>query len=566
MVISPLIALMEDQVNSLLEKKIPAYLLHSGQNEKTRRSQLNAWIDNPYGILYVSPERLKNQKFRDLMNAVKISHIAIDEAHCISQWGHDFRPAYLKISDFIENLNQRPPVIALTATANERVFDEIKAFTGMLNPMVVRQSFERKNIAISFNHTSAPLPRLWSRMKEEMDASSIVYLRSRRGVKSVNETLSSLGVKSQYYHGNISFESRKLISDQWKNASDQCMVATNAFGMGIDKKDVRVVYHLDVPSSVEEYYQEIGRAGRDGLPAYAISFLTPEMNDQLVKKLQASHVNSSSWNRLMERLNELELQAPVRFIIRNECRKIGLSSFQLLNTLSVLEKGGWVMTSEGIKDPSRIMIKEKLLNSKGRNIQNSDAQILKFILAHYDHLFDAHIIVSEEFIADELGIDCQQVIESLLRLENLGIISYQRRKEKPWIKLNEKLQNGIYKEEILPTINASINNLNSMISIIESSSCRMQLILKYFGEEVGDCGICDNCIKKSSSSNPENVIARVFKGLTVGDQFNVHSELMDLDHNQKKMLLNHLQVLEDEDIIVMDGSMITLLKDHSMKL
>ncbi|NNF35470.1 MAG: RecQ family ATP-dependent DNA helicase [Saprospiraceae bacterium] len=572
LVISPLIALMEDQVGNMRRKGIPAFLLHSGLSQEARNNQLSQFLEAPASILYVSPERLKSPSFISTIRSVKLSHIAIDEAHCISQWGHDFRPSYLEIANFIKKLIHRPQITALTATATPLIIKEVIEFCNMENPQIVKASLARKNIEINVIQSGNPKMALLNKLKTSNDGSNIVYLRSRRGVKSLQESISSFGKVAYYYHGNMSYGDRNLVAEQWSGSPGSTMVATNAFGMGIDKSDVRMVFHLDIPPSIEEYYQEIGRAGRDGKISQTYILLQPKAEHLTLKKLKASFLNQEQVTYLSTSFDELYRNNGITriepFTLRERCKEYKMTSLQLLNALNILEKSGCLTMSKGIKDPSRIMLSDSVADTSNKEKLKEKAHlILDHLLKNYEHLFDSHVVVSEEMICRHLNISIQELYDNLNELSNAGYLFFQKRNDKPWVEITGKVPHGLYYKYVVPIQQSRLRSLEEMINLIQTKECRMKQILEYFGETDSDnCSICDQCQTDELPEILENSFVKMFNSMKTGHSFNLIESLKYIERDQKRKILTNLQMLADEEIISIKNGEITLLKPHKINI
>jgi len=573
LVVSPLIALMEDQVSNMRHKGLPAYLLHSGLPSEERKNQLNQFLESPASILYVSPERLKNASFISVIKSLKLSHIAIDEAHCISQWGHDFRPSYLEIGNFIKKLAYRPQITALTATATPLIIKEIIDYCCLENPEIIKASLARNNIEINVVQSGNPRMTLLDKLNVSDDGSNIVYMRSRRGVKSLQESISSFGKNAFYYHGNLSYADRNRVAEQWTNTPGSTMVATNAFGMGIDKSDVRMVFHLDIPPSIEEYYQEIGRAGRDGKYSQTYILLPPRADQLTQKKLKASFLDqqqvsslSTSLNELFEKNNETIRIDP--FILRQNCKEYGMTSLQLLNALNILAKSGLLLLSKGIKDPSRIMLNESVADTSYKlGLKKEAILVIDHLLKNYEHLFDAHVVVSEEMICNHLKISIPQLYDILEELSSAGFLFFQKRIETPWVEIIDTIPDDIYYKYVVPIQQSRLRSLEEMVNLINSNGCRMKQILDYFGEDdLVSCGICDQCQSIEISTMKEDPFINMFNSMEPGKSFNLLEKLKHIERHQKRKILTKLQILADEEIISMKNGEVTLLKPYKLNL
>jgi ATP-dependent DNA helicase RecQ len=554
LVISPLIALMEDQVESLAEKNIPAFVVHSGMDNLKVLESLNNFKRVEYGLLYISPERLTNASFKDYIKGIELSHVAIDEAHCISQWGHDFRPTYLEIANLIKSLNGSPQITALTATATSSTLLEIIKYSGLKNPSIVKSSFKRSNIGIEIIKSHSPFQDLRDYFKLYQGNTSIVYLRSRRGVKVVAEQLNAAQIDSRYYHGHMSFHQRKSIATDWKNGIFKTICATNAFGMGIDKSDVRAVFHLDIPPSIEEYYQEIGRAGRDGKAAIAKTYIGPDTLSKFIENTYKTQVSIQDlkvfldWLELQIKANNSRTLYPV--ILRDVGKELGMHPFKIFSCLQILEKSGKVFLSEGLKTPSRIRFYAPKVKTQTFHIKKENRyKIAEYLLRNYEHLFDAHIVVVEEHIANVLELDLQNVLDDLRQLAIEKIISYEERKDIPLLKVISDLKMSFAEEALVRNQEVKKTKALAMIDFINSEKCRMQNLMDYFGESSDPCHQCDICTKENKVGSSLDRFYHKVMNATPHQPVVIREALTALNLEERKRAIRKLQLLENEEKI-----------------
>lgn len=502
-VVSPLIALMQDQVESLNTRGVFAKAIYSGLGYKQVDLILDNFVNGPLKILYVSPERLETDIFIERFKLANVSLIAIDEAHCISQWGHDFRPSYFNIQKLRE-FKPETPIIAVTATATEKVADDIMARLEFNNPAFFKSTFKRDNISFTVMMTEEKEEALLS-LLSKLKGSGIVYVRSRSKVQQLSKFLNSKGFSSSYYHGGLNMMTRSRVQKEWINNKHQIIVSTNAFGMGVDKADVRFVIHYDIPPSIEEYYQEAGRGGRDGKLAFAISIIG--YSD--IVKLQKFHLNT--YPDLVD--IEVFYERLCSFVKvgygsgAGETKEIKIEDFSNLyryslsfiySCLNILEKEGWMVLNEGIKNPSKVVFtspKDRIsLSTRNKGIK---AEIMLYLLRKYEGVFIDYVKIDEGAIANDLGIQLAVVEKELNVMKRESILDYLPSSEIPRILFlldrpapkSFSIDKARYKER---ESNAFVK-MRAIQEYMITNKCRQKVILEYFGEEGSDCGICDIC-------------------------------------------------------------------------
>ena len=515
-VISPLIALMQDQVQQLKHRNISAIGIFSGMH----KNQIDIALDNCiYGdikFLYVSPERLQTKLFIERAKQMKINLLAIDEAHCISQWGYDFRPPYTKIADFRKLI---PPVslIALTATATQEVKIDIIEKLEMINPQVFQQSFARANLSYSAFKEDDKERRLM-KILQNVQGSAVVYVRNRRRTQEVSDTLNKYNIQSTFYHAGLNPTERTKRQENWIKNRVRAIVATNAFGMGIDKPDVRTVIHLDLPDTLEAYYQEAGRAGRDGEKAYAVALFNQSDIDGLEKNVLQSYPPIELIRRVYQCLGNLfQLAvgsgefASYDFDLIEFQRRFDLPSTNTYFALKILQNQGFIQLSEGFKNTSKMMFKVDNRQLYDFQLRNSKYDsFIKLILRMYGgDLFSTFLNISETNIAKAYSIPVKEIEMWLSTLEKFDILFYDKQKDKPQL----TFLTPRFDVKELPLQELEINNRKER-DIQKSKSvkhyaeqpnrCRTQLLLEYFNEITdSECGICDNCLKKKKQSKIE---------------------------------------------------------------
>jgi ATP-dependent DNA helicase RecQ len=525
LVVSPLIALMKDQVDNLKKKGIRATAIHSGMH----RDEIEMAIGNcRYGnikLLYVSPERLTTERMREMLRSIRVNLVAVDEAHCISQWGYDFRPPYLKIAE-IRQFLPGVPVLALTATATAKVIRDIQKKLEFKSENVFRKSFERKNLTYLVIREEDKRKRLLN-IAAKLKGTGIVYVRNRRHTREIAEFLRKNGVSADHYHAGLDQKTRDKKQVAWVSEETRIIVATNAFGMGIDKPNVRFVVHLDLPDSIEAYFQEAGRAGRDEKPSYAVLlYETADIVDSR-HNLTVAFPDPKQIKSVYQALGNY-LQLPVgagkdlsiEFDLNDFSEKNGFASILAFNSLKFLEKEGYILLTDAISNPSRIFIKadkEALYRFQVGN--EFYDHFIKLLLRSYSGIFTEFVRISEQEIARRSGLKTEEVVKHLKRLEKLQILDYAPQTDKPLlIFLQERLDIRdirISQENFNDRLKETGERIESMIRYaVSENQCRSQALLAYFGEcNTRRCGKCDVCIERNKISLNEmefdNILSRI---------------------------------------------------------
>ena len=509
-VVSPLIALMHDQVDNLKRRGIPAIAITSAM----RKRELDIALDNcVYGkikFLYLSPERLQTELARVRIGKMKVNMIAVDEAHCISQWGYDFRPPYLQVADLRE-ICPDVPVLALTATAIPKVVTDIQEQLLFKTKNVFQSSFLRSNLAYTVKKTEDKISPL-IKLSQQTDGSGIVYARSRRKTMEVASLLSKNNVAATFYHAGLSPEERTKRQKQWLTGECKVIVATNAFGMGIDKSDVRFVVHLDLPDSPEAYFQEAGRAGRDGKPAAALLFYNPKDIDDLERNFEASFPPLSEIKRTYQALSNM-YEVPVgsgagmTLIFDQEklCKTYKLEAIKVFHSLNFLEKEGYIAVNDAVFTPARLKMITNNETLYRFQVENPKLEgFIKSLLRMYAGLFDEYVRIVEKDIAKRANMTELEVKRVLKDLEQRDLLNYIPQNDRPLFTFllprvdAKKLY--IAPEHLIERKKITSLRIKAMISYISGDAvCRQAQLLAYFGElNVEHCGVCDSGIKKTS--------------------------------------------------------------------
>ena len=507
-VITPLIALMKDQVQNLRKRGIKALAIYSGMTRQEIVTALENCIFGDYKFLYISPERLDTEIFRIKLRSMKVSMITVDESHCISQWGYDFRPAYLKIAE-IRELLPGVPVLALTATATPEVVKDIQSRLNFREENVFRMSFERKNLAYIVRKTDNKTGELLHILKR-INGSAIIYVRNRRRTKEITELLMQEGITADFYHAGLDNAVKDLRQKRWQNGEIRVMVATNAFGMGIDKPDVRIVLHIDLPDSPEAYFQEAGRAGRDGLKAYAVILYAKSDKMTLHKRVADTFPEKEYILQVYEHLQYYYqmamgdgFQCIREFNLEEFCRKFKYFPVPVDSALKILTQAGYLEYTDEQDNASRILFtirRDELY--KLREMGTEAETLIQTILRSYTGVFTDYAYISEDTQAIRTGLTRQQIYNILVTLTKRRIVDYIPHKKTPYIiYTRERLElrylhipASVY-EERKARYEARIKAMEEYVT--SESVCRSRMLLRYFGEKnEHNCKQCDVCLNR----------------------------------------------------------------------
>jgi len=564
LVVSPLVALMKDQVQNLRENGIKAELLYSGLSRHEIENILNKCLFGNVKFLYISPERISSDIFRKKAVQMNVCLIAVDESHCISQWGYDFRPSYLKIISLRELLPD-VPVLALTATATKDVVSDIQEKLGFPEKNVYRKSFERKNLVYLVRETEDK-PKYLLKILNKQKGSSVVYVRSRKKCKELAEFLKNNRVKAEFYHAGLPNEVKDFRQERWRKGIVQVMVATNAFGMGIDKSDVRSVVHMDLPDTLEAYFQEAGRAGRDGKRAYAVMLYSNPDKVQLLKRIKTSFPEKDMIVRTYQALgNFLQVaegagkDAVFDFDLGQFCQNFKFNVLQAFSALKILQRAGYIELTDDLEHESRIHFAVQRDDLYKFQVANKDFDaFIKILLRSYTGLFTDYVPINIDTLSKRIKADKELIIEYLKELSKYGIIKYIPRKKTPFI---------LYTQERLPVSFIKLNKevyqarkekleskIQSVIDYAESENiCRSKFLLEYFGQKYApDCGMCDICKSKEEKELSEEEIKEIYYAILnlIENDYLCIDELVDrLEYKDDKILevIQHLKDNEEVD-------------------
>ena len=570
-VITPLIALMKDQVEHLRHKGIAAAAIYSGMSRDAIVTTLENCIFGGVKLLYISPERISSDLFQIKLKHIKVSFITVDEAHCISQWGYDFRPSYLQIA-VIRKLVPNVPILALTATATPDVIDDIQERLGFTEKNVFRMSFERKNLVYVVRQAEDKEAEM-VHILQSIPKTAIVYCRSRKRTKEIAQLLMQYGISATWYHAGLEPAVKDQRQSEWQHDKVRVIVATNAFGMGIDKADVRVVVHMDCPSSLEAYFQEAGRAGRDGQKAYAVLLYNGHDNRTLQKRVEDTFPPKEYVQQVYEHLAyfyQIGVDSgegcTFEFPIDKFCATFKHFPIRANAALILLQRAGYIDYEPNPDNNARVRFllrRDDLYRLDSLSEKENDVVIT--LLRNYGGLFTDYGYVDESYIAQEAGLDRNQTYMVLVNLSKKRIIDFIPRKSIPLISYKRDrvdgsdviLDKSVYeerKEQFQKSINSVINYAQN------DRVCRSRQLLYYFGEKKSvDCEQCDVCLSHShhdDHNQQEEIKEKLLAMVADGERHHV-TEVRQLDEDWD-MVTKVMKELMDEEQLLMDGSYLIL--------
>ena len=572
LVVSPLIALMKDQVENLRAKGIPALQIFSGMPYREVVQTLKNAMSGRYKFLYCSPERLHSSLFREYLPGIPLSFVAVDEAHCISQWGYDFRPAYMNIVA-IRELKPGIPFLALTASATTDVREDIMKQLGFRNGRLFKKSFARPNLGYRVIETDSRIQRCIS-ILQKTEGSAIVYCKSRKRTQEITELLTLEKISADYYHAGLDAETRNLRQENWIANRTRVIVCTNAFGMGIDKPDVRIVIHVDCPDSLEHYYQEAGRAGRDGKKSYALLLRSPLQIAELKALPGIRYPSMEVIRKVYQALGDyLQVAAGTGediyfdFDLNEFVKRFRLSVFEAIYALQALDQEGIISMNEQVFIPSRLEFTTTRESLAYYEEQNPAAEpLIKMLLRTYGGILDQPTGISEKQLARLLRKELSEVKHALQIFHQSGLVNYVPRKNNPQVRW---LQHRVKAEDLyidhgryLERKKAFEKRLDAMIHYMEEKNeCRSKLICEYFGDHgVAQCGICDYCMNiqhKNISEDQFRMITERIEQLLMNNSLmpgQLMEHLQDIIATDSKKIIDHL-LAEGKLWVQKDGSL-----------
>ena len=561
-VITPLIALMKDQVAHLVEKGIPAAAIYSGMHPDQQELAYNQAVYGRLKFLYVSPERLQTDGFVEALKRMKVCLLAVDESHCISQWGYDFRPPYLKIAD-IRPYMPKTPVLALTATATAKVVDDIQLRLGFKQKIVFQSSFERKNLTYNVFHEADKYGVLRRKLEAMTEGSAIVYVRNRKRTQVIADWLNSVGISATFYHAGLDAMTRDERQDLWMKGKVKVIAATNAFGMGIDKPDVRLVIHMDLPDSIEAYFQEAGRAGRDLKPAEAFLLVSPADIQKLQENLTLSFPELERIKLIYNALGNY-FNIPVGagenvsypLVISEFANRYGFNVLEVYHTLRILEKEGFLMLSDSFNEPSKVMIKASRDDIYGFQVNNpSFGEIIKFMLRSLPGVLTDFVKINEETMAKKTGLTVEKVVDQLKKLEAYHFLSYAPRNDKPQVLfLSEFVDTkhfNLSKEHYHDRKHEAELRVKAVVDFVNNDEeCRSVQLLRYFNEKAKcNCGRCDVCKRQGKAPVPYRSIEEKLESVMHENALSVQDVLSQCKEYDASEVLDAIRFLVDNEVL-----------------
>ncbi|MEC3881367.1 RecQ family ATP-dependent DNA helicase [Parapedobacter sp. 10938] len=563
-VVTPLIALMKDQVENLQAKGIKAVAIFSGMTKREVDIALDNCIYGPIKFLYLSPERLGSDLVQERIRHMTVNLLTVDEAHCISQWGYDFRPSYLHIAA-LRSLQPGVPFLALTATATARVVDDIQTQLRFAENRVLRKSFVRENLAyMAFDEEDKQGRML--RIIRKLQGSGIVYVRNRRETQETARILLNEGISADFYHAGLDTPERTRKQGAWKAGNIRVIVATNAFGMGIDKPDVRFVIHLDIPDSLEAYYQEAGRAGRDGKKAYAVLLYHQSDRNQLLKNHTLSFPSVDYIKQVYQYLGNYYQLAygagegvTLDFDIGDFCSRYKLDVVMTLNALKFIERDGWINVTESVYIPSRVKFEadqQYLYKFQVGNVAYDG--LIKTILRSHGGAFDDFVHIREYELAKRLGTQRAAIVDMLGHLQQMEILSYLPQTDSPKLQfLRPRIDNKrlhIDSQYIRARKTVKQGQLDAVFAYLESTDCRSRQLLAYFDEDNSTpCGICDRCLVRNKVENVEERLMAELAELLSDGPLDIDQLVLGLQAGDEASRLVFIRKRLDEGRLKVNG-------------
>ncbi len=568
-VITPLISLMKDQVMHLKKIGIAAAAIFSGMHHNEIEIIYNQAAFGMLKFLYVSPERLMTDAFIEALKKMNVNMIAVDESHCISQWGYDFRPPYLKIAE-IRKYVPHAPVLALTATATPQVVEDIQYRIGFKKNNVFQTSYERKNVTYNVIHEADKFGLMYRLFKKMDKGSGIVYVRSRKRTKIIADWLQSVGISASFYHAGLDAKLRDYRQQLWMDGKIKVIVATNAFGMGIDKPDVRLVVHMDLPDSLEAYFQEAGRAGRDLQPSEAFLLVSDTDVNKLQENIQSSYPDLNRIKTIYDAIGNY-LQIPIGagleqrydFDINDFAQCYNLSLLEAFNAIKLIEREGFLITSEALNTPTKIHIRASREDLYRFQIEYKEFDtIIKYLLRNTPGVLSDLVNIREEQISQKTGMPVDKISRQLSQLERLNFMTYIPRSDRPNIQLLTErmdskhfhLSDEVYKNRK----DDAAKRAQAVIDFVNNDKvCRSVQLLRYFGEDIKkSCDKCDVC----SSQNKMNINEKEYQDISENiihelreSDSNIYNVLNKINQYHEEKVLKTIRIMIDNNIIRQDS-------------
>lgn len=565
-VVTPLIALMKDQVDNLRSKNVLATAVYSGMSNEKIKTELENCVFGDYKFLYVSPERLETDLFIRCVRQMNVNLIAVDEAHCISQWGYDFRPSYLKIAELRKYVSA--PVLALTATAKEDVVDDIQLQLHFSAKNVLKKSFERKNLRYLVRKTDDKLAYCF-RILNNTNGTAIVYVRSRKKTKEISDILSNEGISAEGYNAGLSPEEKEARQNRWKSGETRVMVATNAFGMGIDKADVRVVVHLDLPESVEAYFQEAGRAGRDGKESFAVLLYNSKDEATVKRHLTMSFPEEEYIKKVYSKIcYQYEIGVgegegmSFQFDILDFCRRYKLSIEMVESSLEILKLENYISITEPESLRSRLMFTMSRDELYRNSFTDRDdlQEVLEYLMRNFTGIFTNYAYINEESIACSLGMSKRDLCGKFIALSHEGVITYIPAGKLPIITFlaprEDERRLYISKASYGDRLERATYRAMSMIEYAsQTDTCRSKWLLGFFGEaDACDCGMCDVCMNAKNGASPSRKVLAdaILKALEAGE-LSINDIAQIGEEGAKANMLELRRLVESGKVVEIEG-------------
>ena len=573
-VITPLIALMQDQVQNLRRRGIRAAAIHSGLSRDDIIQTLENAIFGAVKLLYVSPERLATDIFIQKLRHMKVSFICVDEAHCISQWGYDFRPSYLTIADIRKQLPD-VPVLALTATATPFVVNDIQERLGFKEKRVFRMSFERKNLAYVVRHVNDKEQQICHILKN-IEGSAIVYTRSRRRTKEIAAMLCNAGFNATFFHAGLDTPVKEQRQKDWQADKTRIIVATNAFGMGIDKPDVRMVIHADCPDSIEAYFQEAGRAGRDGEKAYAVLLFNNNDRHKLLKRISDTFPEKEEIRQVYDHLAYFYqvgvgsgYNSIFEFPIEKFCHIFHHFPTRVLSSLKILNRAGYIEYQDEDENQARVRFRlERDDLYRLHDTAPNEEAVIVALLRNYSGLFNDYNYIDEAFLAQQTGLTRPQIYLTLKELDSKHIVDFIPQKKTPYIRYMQRREDSEllqFSPEVYSLLKQRYaERIEKMIDYATAHhQCRSRILLRYFGENVThDCGHCDICLDRKGMETNEATLKQVSQCILslLADGKPHHISILHTVNVPYPSIDAALERLISEEAIIDDDGMLTINK------